>query len=106
MIFAAKVNDIESGRAVKVAGTAGDIAVFRDTTGDFFAVDDKCAHLGASLSQGTCADGVVECWLHHGLYSLSTGERVKYPASGFLHTYDIEVRDDEIWVNPEPNQPA
>ncbi|WP_018298197.1 Rieske (2Fe-2S) protein [Corynebacterium lubricantis] len=101
MIFAANLADLEPGRGLKLATENGDIAVFKDTTGEVFAIDDRCNHLGASLAQGTCTDGIVDCWLHHGQYSAKSGETLRYPAHGSLNTYPVEIRDGEVWVDPK-----
>lgn len=104
MIFASLYDDLSPGRGVKVEGPSGPIAVFQDSTGQVYAVDDLCGHLGASLSEGTCTDGVIDCWLHHGKYSAVTGETEKYPARGTLRTYPVENRDGELWVDTENSE--
>ena len=58
------------GRTFSVDGR--EIAVFR--RGDrFYAMDDKCPHMGASLSMGKLAEGKVQCAWHDWSFDLETG---------------------------------
>jgi toluene monooxygenase system ferredoxin subunit len=38
-----------------------------------FAYEDRCAHLGVPLSEGTLEDGVLTCRAHHYQYDARTG---------------------------------
>lgn len=43
----------------------------------FFAIDDLCPHLGASLGMGECQpSGYVKCPWHHYLFDLRTGRDI------------------------------
>lgn len=99
------INDVEDGHALVVppekTGHDQAIAVFRQGE-EFFAVDDLCTHLGASLGEEgrkSCADGVVTCWLHKGTFDVRTGEAINYPARGRLATHEVDVRGGEIWLS-------
>ena len=57
------------------------IAVFNDkgTICAFCAVDDVCTHVGGSLSEELCEDGVVTCPWHGARFSLIDGKGVGSP---------------------------
>jgi NAD(P)H-dependent nitrite reductase small subunit len=59
----AQVGEIPEGRgaAFEVAGRM--IAVFNDA-GQYYAIDDCCPHMGASLAEGILEQGVVACPWH------------------------------------------
>ena len=73
------------------------IAVFNDQ-GTLRAVDDTCTHVGASLSEGLCEDGVVTCPWHGGRFRLSDGRGLSPPAYRRLQTYPVRVRAGLIEV--------
>ena len=67
-----QVDDIPEGGSVVVEVNRKDIAVFR-VNGQFFAIDDLCPHMGASLSGGSVEDGVVTCPWHYWRFRLADG---------------------------------
>ena len=64
-------------RVVKAGDLA--IAVF-NVSGQFFAIDDRCPHKGASLGNGSLVDGVVTCPAHNFKVDVRTGRNPKTPA--------------------------
>ena len=46
--------------------------------GRFFAVDDRCPHLGASLARGTLEGTVVTCVRHGSQFDLADGRVVRW----------------------------
>ena len=56
-----------------VAGPKGDIAIFRTSDDQVFALDDRCPHKGGPLSQGIVAGDGVACPLHNWSIGLSDG---------------------------------
>ena len=90
------------GRAIsrEVTGTHDDIAIFHDTDGTFWALDDTCTHAKASLAEGWVEDGLVECPIHSSKFCLKTGEVSGPPATRNAVCHRLEVRGDEIWLFP------
>ncbi len=71
------------------------------TAEGFFAVNDKCPHNGASLSNGYCSDaGTVVCPMHRYHFDLKTG-RAKSGIGDYVETYPIETRYDGIYIGVE-----
>jgi nitrite reductase (NADH) small subunit len=51
-----------------------EIAVFRDRTGKFFGVENRCPHRRGPLAEGVMGNGKVVCPLHGHKFDLATGE--------------------------------
>lgn len=102
-IKVARTDEIAPGSAVVVtpaeSGYLSPIAVFHTEEG-FYAVEDTCTHLGASLAKSRVAGTEVDCWLHHGRFCLKTGEATSYPARDPLAVFTVVVRGDEVWLVP------
>ena len=98
----AELDELPEGRVKSVS--AGLVTVcLTHFEGQYGALDDRCPHQGGPLGEGS----IEKCWLRcpwHGYdYHPITGA----PPGGFkdgLTTYDLEVRDDGIYVGvpPEP----
>lgn len=66
--------------------------------GQLSAIDDRCPHFGASLSDGQIEGGVVVCPWHGREYDLRTGQCVR-GSSENINAYPVEVRADGIFVD-------
>jgi toluene monooxygenase system ferredoxin subunit len=62
-----------------------------------FAYEDRCAHLGVPLSEGTLEGGVLTCRAHHYCYDARTGEGIN-PKSVRLERVAVAVRAGRIWL--------
>ena len=95
-----KAEDVPEGGCVVVEVNGKDVAVFRTAEG-FFAIDDLCPHMGASLSGGYVEGGIVTCPWHFWRFRLSDGAwadnpRVKtgcYPVHVVGDDLELEVPD-------------
>ena len=57
-----------------VATASGDIAIFRNSNDEVFALRDQCPHKQGPLSQGIVHGTSVTCPLHGWVISLASGE--------------------------------
>lgn len=95
-VFAGLVTDIAEGTAVVVELDAR-VAVF-NAGGEFFAVEDRCTHQEAYLSDGFVDGRTVECPLHASCFDLRTGHPSGPPAVRPVRTYPVVVRDGAVFV--------
>ncbi|HEX3150506.1 MAG TPA: Rieske 2Fe-2S domain-containing protein [Gemmataceae bacterium] len=95
-VTVAKVGDIAEGEAVTVVGPSKAISVFRDGDG-YFAIDDMCPHMGASLAGGFVEDGIVTCPWHYWRFRLADGAWADNPRIK-IGCYPVQVVADEIRV--------
>ena len=83
-------------RVVKTAH--GDIAVFRNSQDEVFALRDKCPHKGGPLSQGIVHGKSVTCPLHNWKISLESGEAMG-PDSGCAGAFAVKLEGETIFLN-------
>ncbi|MBV4396799.1 MAG: bifunctional 3-phenylpropionate/cinnamic acid dioxygenase ferredoxin subunit [Advenella sp.] len=97
-IFVCSKNDLPEGEAIKVDCQPEAIAVF-NIGGSFHAMNDKCSHGNASMSEGYIEeDGTVECPLHSALFCVKTGKPLCLPATDPIATHPVVVENDSIYV--------
>ncbi|WP_025025503.1 nitrite reductase small subunit NirD [Caldalkalibacillus mannanilyticus] len=75
------------------------IALFKVTSGEIYAVEDKSPHpKGGVLSEGLVSGHYVFCPVYDWKISLTDG-LVQAPDEGKVQTYKVEVLDGEVYVN-------
>ena len=82
------------GKTVTVGGRL--IAVFH-VQGEYYAVDDTCPHMGASLSGGYVEDGIVTCPWHAWRFRLCDGVWADYPKIK-IGSYAVRVEGEAVQV--------
>jgi nitrite reductase (NADH) small subunit len=97
-----RVAEVTEGEGKTVEVDKKLIAVFLHQ-GQWFAVDDLCPHMGASLSGGHLENGVVTCPWHAWRFRLSDGAWADYTKLK-IGCYPVRVVGDEIQV--QVTQPA
>ena len=95
-ITVARIGDIPEGKGK--AFTIGDreIAVFR-VGGQYYAIDDYCPHMGASLSTGGVWNGAVVCNRQLWAFRLVDGQGIDVPTLK-AETFEVRVEGEEIQV--------
>jgi nitrite reductase (NADH) small subunit/3-phenylpropionate/trans-cinnamate dioxygenase ferredoxin subunit len=99
-ITVAKVGDIEVGKGKPFEVEDRVIAIFNDNN-NYFAIDDMCPHMGASLASGFLEDSTVACPWHAWRFDIRDGSwcdnrRIK------TDSFEVRVVGDEIQVSVEP----
>ena len=85
------VDDIPVLGARRVARSAGmDIAIFRNSQDQVFALLDRCPHKGGPLSQGIVFGTSVACPLHNWTIALDDG-CAREPDTGCAQAFQIRV---------------
>ena len=80
-----------------VSSAHGDIAIFRNSVDEIFAVRDKCPHKAGPLSQGIVHGRSVTCPLHSWKINLADGEALA-PDVGCTQHYPTKVEDDSVFI--------
>jgi nitrite reductase (NADH) small subunit/3-phenylpropionate/trans-cinnamate dioxygenase ferredoxin subunit len=91
-----RVGDLPEGVARTVEVRDKLIAVFCHE-GRYFALDDVCPHMGASLSGGHVEDGIVTCPWHAWRFRLADGAWADCPRLK-IGCYPVRVEGDLIQV--------
>lgn len=100
-VTVAKVGAIPPGKGDTFAVNGRLIAVFNDA-GNYFAIDDLCPHMGASLGAGDVEHGMVACPWHAWRFRICDGTWCDNPRIK-IDAFEVRVVGDEIQVlAPEP----
>ena len=91
-----KVGAIEEGGAATFPMGNVFVAVFFEK-GEYFAINDFCPHMGASLGEGHFEDGHVTCPWHAWTFSVRDGCLCDNPSLK-TESYPVRVEGDEVQV--------
>jgi 3-phenylpropionate/trans-cinnamate dioxygenase ferredoxin component len=101
--LACMVDDVAPGSALRVEleGESGpvEVAVVRDSSGEWHAISDICSHGQVALSDGDVEDCTIECWLHGSTFDLRTGQPLALPATRPVPVYPLTVDGDRVLVD-------
>ncbi|MDG9724675.1 Rieske (2Fe-2S) protein [Streptomyces sp. DH41] len=92
------VDEFPVGRPVRRSVDDEPVLVVRETGGTFHALADRCSHLAGPLSEGTVADGCVECPWHGSVFRLSDGWNVRGPATAPQPAFDTRVVEGRVEI--------
>ncbi len=74
------------------------VAVFR-VQGRFYALEDRCSHEDAPLSEGEIVEGCcVKCPWHGAKFDLATGRPLSLPAVLPVQTFPVFVEEGQVVV--------
>jgi nitrite reductase (NADH) small subunit/3-phenylpropionate/trans-cinnamate dioxygenase ferredoxin subunit len=99
-----RVGDLPEGDCAVVQIGGRPVAVFH-VGGQYYALDDTCPHMGASLAGGAVEAGVVTCPWHGWRFRLKDGTWADNPR---LKTgcYAVRVVGDQIQVERPGSDPS
>lgn len=82
----------------RVVTTAqGDIALFRTSENEVFALRDKCPHKGGPLSQGIVSGRKVTCPLHGWNINIEDGNAIA-PDKGCAEKVVTKIQDGNVFI--------
>ena len=103
-VTVAKVGEIANGTGAAYAVNGRMVAVFNEG-GAYFAIDDFCPHMGASLAGGYLEQGVVTCPWHAWRFCIHDGKWCDNPKVK-VDNFEVRVVDDEIQVRVPLKAPS
>jgi nitrite reductase (NADH) small subunit len=74
-----------------------DIAVFRGSDDQVFAIRDACPHKGGPLSQGIMHGHSVTCPLHNWKIDLTSGNALA-PDNGCSNVFPVKVEGGKVYL--------
>src|SRR6478672_315260 len=99
-INVAQLADFETtDRKVVSAGDRPVLLLRHD--GGFYAVDNRCPHMGFPLDKGSVKDCILTCHWHHARFDLASGGTFDQFADD-VRSYPVELRGDAVWIDLAP----
>jgi len=98
MVKVAQVSDVPVGTGKVVQAGGKKLALF-NLGGTFYALDNRCTHMGGPLGEGAVEANQVTCPWHGSIFNITTGEVVGPPARRPVATFPIRVERGEILVD-------
>lgn len=97
-VFVGNIGDIPpcSGRTFRTS-KGEEIGLFHLSDGRILATENRCPHLGGTLTEGIVSDHFVFCPLHDRKIDLESG-KVQPPDTGCIRKYPVEIRGKAIWI--------
>jgi nitrite reductase (NADH) small subunit len=95
-----KISDVREAEGHTVEIDKKLIAIFLHE-GRYYAIDDVCPHMGASLSGGYVENGIVTCPWHAWRFHLADGTWADYKKIK-IGCYAVRVTGDDIEVQVQP----
>jgi len=92
-----KTGDVKAGCGKGVEINGKNIAVF-NVDGNYYAINDICAHRGGPLSEGELDGTTVICPWHGWRYNVTNGDNELVPALP-TEKYELKVEDDDVLVD-------
>ncbi len=96
-----KVSELPEGQVRTIEVEEKCVGVYHQQ-GKYFAIDDFCPHMGASLSGGHVEDGTVTCPWHAWRFRLCDGAWADNPRLK-VACYNVSVVEDEIFLETPAN---
>ncbi len=72
--------------------------VLANVEGQVYALEDRCSHQDYPLSGGELEDGQIECPFHGARFDACSGRATQLPAIVPVRTFDVEVRDGDVYI--------
>ncbi len=98
----ASLAEVASG-ASKVVYVRGEQVALFNLGGRVYAVSNRCPHANGPLADGAVDGTTVTCPWHESRFDLETGAVCGGPSPKPVATYDVQVRDNEVFVSPTPD---
>ena len=96
-----KISDFEEGQGKAVPVDGRMVAVFR-TADEWFAIDDLCPHMGASLAEGYVEDKMVTCPWHAWRFCIRDGSWEDNPKTR-VDCFEVKIDGGNVLVREKTN---
>jgi glycine betaine catabolism B len=93
----AETTEIPQG-SMKIVKVGGVDVLVANVDGSFYAINNKCTHVGGPLGRGILANNIVQCPWHGSKFDVKTGAVVVGPALQPEATHEVKVEGTSIWI--------
>lgn len=98
VVKVAKVDEVPSGTG-KVVQAGDKVLALFNLNGTFYAIDNKCTHVGGPLGEGKVEGNRVTCPWHGSIFNITTGEVLGPPAPRPVGTYPTRIEGKDVVVD-------
>jgi nitrite reductase/ring-hydroxylating ferredoxin subunit len=91
-------SQLEEGRSIGVE-VGGKEILIANVGGNFYAIGNRCTHMGCMLSDGHLKGDSIVCSCHGTTFDIKTGAIIKGPGVKAESKFDVKVEEDQILVN-------
>lgn len=106
-IKAAQTYELADGEKKKIQ-LDKKVILLVNIAGEFFAIDNKCPHLGGSLYDGKLESDMIICPRHGSAFNLKTGKNMHDAKIAFVKmkvndakTFPVKVEGSDIFIGIE-----
>ncbi|MCO8120536.1 nitrite reductase small subunit NirD [Stieleria sp. TO1_6] len=92
-----KVSEFEKGRGKAVPVADRMVAVFHQEDGSWYAIDDLCPHMGASLAEGHVEGNSVTCPWHAWRFCVADGTWEDNPRVK-VDCFEVKIDGEDVLV--------
>jgi 3-phenylpropionate/trans-cinnamate dioxygenase ferredoxin subunit len=100
----ADTSELPAGKMMKVSLDGKDVLLV-NVDGSYYAIDNKCTHMGGSLVDGTLEGKIVTCPRHGSKFDVTTGHTVGKAKIAFIKvmakdekSYAVKVEGTDIML--------
>lgn len=91
-----KTSDFPPGKMQMISVEGKDVLVL-NLDGSYYAINDTCTHMGASLTEGQLKGSTVICGWHGANFDCKSGKLEKFPAKiNDLKSYKVVIESDDV----------
>lgn len=101
----AKADDVKDGEKKKISVQDKEI-LLTNVKGKYYAINNKCPHMGGSLSDGNLDGYSITCPRHGSVFDVRTGESTKEAKMAFMKikvndtpAYPVKVEGKDILID-------
>ncbi len=77
----------------------GEAVLLVNLDGGYYAIGNRCTHMGCMLSSGTLKGDTVQCMCHGSVFDIKTGNVIKGLAMKPEPKYELKVEEGQVLIN-------
>ncbi len=97
-VVVGKTSEVQDGKLMHITAGGKEIVVTK-LDGNYYAMDNVCAHAGADLHEGELNNNELTCPWHGARWDIKTGNLISFPQKlKPLQSHEISIEKDTLYV--------
>lgn len=105
IIRLSKTSEIPDGE-LRSFNVDGEKVLVANVRGKFYAVEDRCTHMGYPLYLGSLDGKVITCGFHYAKFDVTTGKVLSPPAHTSLKACKVTIKNSDILLELQGGRKA